>query len=919
VTTLQKKPAGTARNDAPRDAGRAAWIHPRVISAVTRRDFFRFFLNPAGYVFITLLVLASAVLAFWQYGFFTRNLDNLDILNASMPYLLLFFIPAVTMGVWADERKQGTDELLLTLPATDFDVVLGKYFAALGIYTVALAFMLPHVFMLVYLGKPDLGVTAATFLGYWLMGGMLLAVGMVASLMSSNATVAFILGAAFSAVPVFAGVLGSPTGTTLQRQFESLSVPAQFHDFGTGVVPFTGVFYFASAAAGFLYLNMVVLGRRHWAGGERSRGRWAHSLLRVAAMALALASLNVLVARAGWRADASEERLHTLSAESVALLKQIPGDRPVYIQAYYSPDVPGEYVSTKSDLIGLLKEYAARGGDRVRLNLVEAGLYSTAARDAEKRFGIEPKQVLSKDEGKQTADEIILGVAFSSGLEEVVIPFFDRGLPVEYELTRSIRVVSRSARKKVGILSTDAKLMGGFDMRSMGQNPEWSIVTELKKQYDVSSVNADSEISADLGVLLVAQPSSLTQKQIDNLTAFVRRGGPTLLFLDPYPMVDPTLAPSVPRMPAGGPFGGSPPPEPKGDLKPLLDLLGLDWPGTEIVWNPYNPLKKQPDLPPEIVFVGKGSGTIEAFNEDEIVTSGLQEVVMIFAGLLRPRGGPGPEFTPLLQTSTKGGTLAFDQATRRNMFGGVSPSPERPHFATGRPYTLAARLKGEAPAEDDKDKDKPQEKGKAAAKPATLHAIAIADLDMIAEQFFAMRREKIEDLDLDNVTFVLNCVDVLAGDDAFVALRKRRLRHRTLTRIEDQTRQFVDQYQRDTKAAEDEARDDLAAAQKNLDKEVAAVRARKDMDERTKEIMLANLEDVANRRLAVQKATIEDKKRKSVQESKAESEQNILRIRNRVRWLAAIFEPMPPVVLGLLVMSLRVRRENLGANPNRLA
>ena len=118
----------------------------------------------------------------------------------------------------------------------------------------------------------------------------------------------------------------------------------------------------------------------------------------------------------------------------------------------------------------------------------------------------------------------------------MVIPFFDRGLPVEYELTRSIRVVSRSGRKKVGILSTDAKLMGGFDMRSFSQNPEWSIVTELKKQYDVSSVSPDTPIATDLDVLLVAQPSSLTQKQIDNLTDYVKKGGPTLLFLDPLPV-----------------------------------------------------------------------------------------------------------------------------------------------------------------------------------------------------------------------------------------------------------------------------------------------------------------------------------------------------------------------------------------------
>jgi ABC-2 type transport system permease protein len=894
-------------------------IQPAMIAAVFKRNFFGYLSNPAGYVFITLFVFVCSWVAFWQPIFFSNNLAELDPLNDWMPYLLLFFIPAITMSVWAEERKQGTDELLFTLPTYDIDIVLGKYLAALAIYSVALLFTLSLVVILSWLGSPDPGVIAATYVGYWLMGAMLLAVGMVASLLTANVTVAFILGALFCAVPVFAGMLGSPTGRGVRRQLENLSVPAQFHDFGTGVIPWTGVFYFVSLTVFFLYVNMVLLGRRQWAGGEQSRGRWMHSLVRVLAIGLALASLNVMVGRLGYRQDITEEKLHTLSPKSIALIRDIPSDRPVYIQAYYSPEVPREYVETKADLINMLKEYAARGGDKIRLNLVEADLYSPAAREAEKRFGIEPKQVLSIDEARQSASQIILGVAFTSGLEEVVIPFFDRGLPVEYELTRSIRVVSRHGRKKVGILNTDAKMLGGFDMSSMGSSREWSIVTELKKQYEVTSVAPDTTIPTNFDVLLVAQPSSLTQKQIDNLVEYVRKGRPALLFLDPLPLDDPGLAPEVPKMPPGGPFGGGPPPEPKGNLRPLLDLLHIDWPTTEIVWNAYNPHPQFADLPPEVVFVSAGNGAEEPFQTGDATTSGLQEIVSLFPGLLRPKAGSGPEFTPLLQTGPMGGLLSWSDATTQGFFGMSQINPNRRHLPTGVGYTLAAHVRGAAPPESDSS-TKAQEKSKeAAAKPAEIHAIAIADLDLISEQFFDIRRRKIENLDFDNVTFVLNCVDVLAGDDDFVSLRKRRPEHRTLRRLEAQTKQFVEKSQEESKAAEDSAREQLQIAQKALDKQVEEIRQRKDIDERSKEIMLANVQEVANRRLDVQKANIEDEKRRRIQMSKAEMEQQIRGIQNRIRTLAIALPPLPALALGLLVFGVRLRRENQGANPNRLA
>ena len=160
--------------------------------------------------------------------------------------------------------------------------------------------------------------------------------------------------------------------------------------------------------------------------------------------------------------------------------------------------------------------------------------------------------------------------------------------------------------------------------------------------------------------------------------------------------------------------------------------------------------------------------------------------------------------------------------------------------------------------------------------------IAIADLDLISEQFFELRRRKIENLELDNVTFVLNCVDVLAGDESFVALRK----HGSSTAPSSGWRRRPRSSSRSARSRPRRPRTrrrSSSTSPENLDKQVDAVRARKDIDERTKEIMLMNIQEVANRRLEVKKANIEDQKRKKIQESKGEMEQKIRGIQNQVR------------------------------------
>jgi ABC-type transport system involved in multi-copper enzyme maturation permease subunit len=281
----------------------------KVVYALARRELAGYLANPAGYVFLTLFIAATSAGAFLQEGFFARNLADLALLNKVMPLILMLFVPAVTMNLWAEERRVGTDELLLTMPVRDLEVVLGKFLGALGVYTVGLVFSLANVAMLAWLGEPDPGLMLATYLGYWLVGATFVAIGLLGSMFSSNATVAFILGALGCAALVFSGtapwangIIGcglfaagaglvwvSVSGTNkfagfvalggaliglllwltgtwpgFVEAFGMLGVDSHFYGFGEGVFRLGDVVYFLGITTVVLYLCTFMIGRRHW-------------------------------------------------------------------------------------------------------------------------------------------------------------------------------------------------------------------------------------------------------------------------------------------------------------------------------------------------------------------------------------------------------------------------------------------------------------------------------------------------------------------------------------------------------------------------------------------------------------------------------------------------------------------------------
>ena len=870
----------------------------RVVLAVFKREFNSYFRNPTGYVFITLFVFLSAVAAFWQEGFFLNNLANLEQLNGYFPYLLVFLAPAITMGLWAEERKRGTQELLLTLPASDGSLLIGKYLAALGIYSVALVFSLSHVIVLLFLGSPDSGMLAATYLGYWLTGAALLALGLLASLLTENLTVAFILGGVFCAVPVFLRHAGALLSGRAQRVAEQLSVVEQFRDLSAGVVTASAVVYFLSLALAVLYLCVKLTGRHRWPVWAGAPRMGVHVLARCVALAAVVGALTVLAAQLGGRWDVTSEKIHSLSGDTRALIESIDPNKPVFIQAYLSPEVPRGYLEVRANLAAFLREFSVLGKGRIQSNIIETVMYSEEAREARERYGIMPYRVPATEESASVANSIFLGLVFTCGAEESVIEFFDRGLPVEYELMRSIRVVSRAQRRKVGVLETGVTLFGGFDFETKRRTADWSIVPELRKQYDVSKVSAGEDYPEDLDVLIVALPNTLTGEQLERLTAYVTQGNPVLILLDPLPAFNINLSPAAAEAPSSSPFQTAAPAPAQASLDPLLEAMGVEWQKDRIVWDSYNPHPQLRQLPEEVVFIGRGSQAPMAFQESEEITSGLQEVVILYAGALKARAGSEAGFVPLMTTSENSGLLRWNQLVQRSLFGtvlmqGISHKPDE------EIYALAARLTRQG-------------------APGPLNAIVVADADMMGEQFFQLRRQGIENLSFDNVTFLLNAVDELAGDSSFIALRKRRPKHRTLEAVEARTRVYEERRTKETEEAQANAESRLAEAQARLDAAVEQLRRRPDLDEQTRQIMIQNLQSAEERRLQVARANIEDERDRQIANARVSMEASVRRIENTIKLLAVGLPPIPAFIVLIFVSLRKLKRERVRISTDRL-
>ena len=745
--------------------------------AVFKREFRAYFDSPVAYVFLTAFLVLAGFLTFGVAMFYERRQADLMPFFFWHPWVYLLLVPAATMGLWADERRNGTAELLLTLPVTVFEVLVGKFLAAWSFVGIGLALTFPVALTAGYLGSPDWGAVFCGYLGSFLLAGAAVAIGVFASTLSRSSVVGFVVSLALVFLlliigfdPVIGAVASWGVPTAITDAVASCSLLSHFESMQKGVVDFADVGYY------FAMVVFMIAAAKTVTDGRRGASKGVVGLVLVGAIA---ASSVVILANLPLRCDMTAEKLYTLSKGSKAVLSQLTEDVTFkYYVSSSSAEMPMALKTYASQVGNLLKEYERAGGGRLVVETYDPKPDSDAEEWAQ-RYGVEPQTG-----GNPFGAGIYFGIVAVCGDREetlgVLSPRTESTL--EYDLTRLVTRVAWPERPVVGVMTSLPDVLGGQMnpmMMQMGQRPPqgWAAFSELAKDYDVRTVEPDAEkIDDDVKTLVVVHPKNLSDKALYAIDQFVLRGGKLVACVDPFSIKDMQSSRSQ-QNPMMGQMGGDGP----STLGKLFDAWGVKFEEGKISCDLEAATKLnngQGGVESNPAFLSLGKPNMD---KGDLIVADLTNVMFPFAGAFSfEKKDMDLSFTPVITTS-KDNSCAADKMALQ--YGGMKDM-----VPDGKERILAARLSGTFKTAFPKGPDGTNDVSKALAE-GKGNVMLFADSDFLADDFCVrmMRTPfgSIPQLINENLTLFSNVIEQFAGREELIGVRSRGASDRPFTVVNE--------------------------------------------------------------------------------------------------------------------------------------
>ena len=789
------------------------------IKAIFKREFKAYFDSPVAYVFLVAFLVLIGFMTFGVAMFYERRQADLTPFFFWHPWVYLLLVPAATMGTWADERRNGTAELLLTLPITVTQALVGKFLAAWAFISIGLALTFPVAITAGYLGAPDWGVVVCGYLGSFLMAGAAAAVGVFASTLSRASVIGFVVSLAlvFALMivgfdPVTTAVANWGVPSAIVNGLASCSLLTHFEALRRGVVDLADIGYYVGMIVFMLAAAKTVT------DGRRGASKGAAGLVLLAAIVVAA---DVILANLPLRADLTAERFYTLSDGSKAVLAKL--DQDVTLKYYVSSsaaDMPMQLKTYAARVQNLLKEYERAAGGHVVLEAYDPKPDSDAEEWAQ-RYGIEPQTV------NPFGSPIYFGVVAVCGDNEQTLAQLSPRTEstLEYDVTRLVTRVAWPEKPVVGVMTSLPDVLGGGQMNpmmmQMGQRPPegWAAFAELGKDYEVRTVATDvASIDDDVKTLVLLHAKDLSDKALYAIDQFVLRGGKLIACVDPFSIKDMIASrqkqnPMMMQM-GGGQDGPS-------TLGKLFDAWGVKFDTSKVTGDLEAATKLnngQGGVDDNPAFL---SLTQANMDQGDLLVSRLTQVMFPFAGaFVFEKKGMDLTFTPVITTS-KENACSVDKMSVQ--FGGGM----KDMIPDDHARVLAARLSGTFKTAFPKGPDGTNDVSKALAEGKGT-VLLFADSDFLADDFCVRMMKtpfgSIPQLINDNLTLFSNVIEQFAGREELIGVRSRGTTDRPFTVVNELEAKAMRQWQR--KAADFEA--ELQMTQQRLQ----ALQKQKSGDER---------------------------------------------------------------------------------------
>lgn len=494
----------------------------RRILTNARKELLGIFQTPVAYI-VTILFLGISEFLFFNNVFLAGE-ASLSLYYNFLPWILLFVVPALTMGSFAQERETGTYETLATQPVSEYEVLLGKFVAFKVFLAGALALaVFPMAISFAWFSNIDWGTVWGGYLAGVFLSVLFAAVGLcVSSLFTKQVSALLVtISALFFLIIAGTDLVAGSAPVALTLFFERVSVMSHFQSMTRGVVDVRDLWYFVSVIGAFLALAQYRLVALKCGGHSRTLTSWR---VGVSILVVTVLVSNVLGSAIPGRIDLTKDELYTLSDATKRVTAGLPDI--VNITLYASAALPAQLQPTVREVRDILKDYERYASGNITVAFKDPSTSEEAKAEAEQN-GVQPVQFNVRGQSEISVKEGYLGLVVTYAGEHKSMPFVETTNDLEYQLTSMLSELTVKDKKEVQFLT-------GHGEKSRGEG-YGLFVSELEKVYTVSELNLEGAVTdaSSTDVIVVAGPRGPLGTSTRNyLDAFMRKGGSVLALIN---------------------------------------------------------------------------------------------------------------------------------------------------------------------------------------------------------------------------------------------------------------------------------------------------------------------------------------------------------------------------------------------------